>query len=123
MDRTSAQRVRGIAHRAKSVERTGQCELRRPEAIDEVAAPDPTGILHGPQDWVDGAEAAVNAVGGDGLAGHHPVALEQGKAEGVEALGGRDRRGRAGLRGDERPASGGLGRPERGEPARPEPAT
>ena len=64
----------------------GQRELRRTEAVDEVAAPDPAGVLERPQDRVDRAEPAVDPLGRDRLAGQHAVALEQGQRLGVEPL-------------------------------------
>ncbi len=96
----------------------GQRELRRPEPVDEVAAPDPAGLLHRAQDRVDGREAAVDALGRDRLAGQDAVALEEGQALGVEPLGGPARRA-SGLGRDERPATGRLGRSERRQPAGP----
>ena len=95
----------------------GQRELGRPEPVDEVAAPDAAGVLHRPEDRVDGREPAVDPFGGDRLAGQDAVALEQGQAQGVEPLG-RSGDG-SGVRRDERPAAGGLGRAQGGEPAGP----
>ena len=96
----------------------GQRELGRAEPVDEVAAPDPAGLLQRPQDRVDGGEPAVDPLGRDRLAGQDAVPLEQGEALGVEPLPWRRLRHRDRVGCDERPAAGRLGRPERGQPAR-----
>ena len=118
VDRTRRGDVGRFADRAQPVEGARQRELRRPEPVDEVAAPDAAGLLHRPQDRVDGGEPAVDALGGDRLAGQDAVALEEGQAQGVEPLG-RPGDG-SGVRRDERPAAGGLGRSEAvSRPGRP----
>ncbi len=113
--------VRRLADRPQSIEGTRQGELRGPEALDEIAAPDPAGILHRAQDRVDGTEPARDAFGGHGLAGHDAMPLEQGETLGMEPLGRRDGRngqtaGRNGriarrhgpLGQNQRPAAGGF---------------
>ena len=77
MDGARRRRIRRLADRAQPIQRAGQGELGRPEPVDEVAPPDPPGILHRPEDRVDGAEPAVDGLGRDRLAGHHAVPFEQ----------------------------------------------
>ena len=50
--------VRRLAERAQQIERRRQRELRRADAADEVAAPDPAGVLQRLEHVVDRAEAA-----------------------------------------------------------------
>ena len=62
------------------VERARQRELRRPEPVDEVAAPDPPGVLHRAQDRVDGAKPPAIALGRDRLAGQRRRGARAGRA-------------------------------------------
>ena len=73
----------------QSLDRAGERELGRAEAVDEVAAPDPARFLERPQDRVDAGKAAVVAFGHHGLPDHDAVAVEEGEAERVEPLGRR----------------------------------
>ena len=109
MNGTRGQRVGRLAYGPQPVEGARQGELRGTEPIDEVAAPDPAGILHRAEDRVDGAEATLDALGRDGLAGQDAVALEEREALRVEPFGRVRRRD---LGRDEGPAPGRLGWPE-----------
>ena len=115
MDGAFVRRIGAIADRPKAVEGAGERELRGSQAVDEVATPDPAGLLHRAQHRVDRAETAVDSLRGDRLAREHAMSLEHRETQGVQALG-RGRRRRAV---HERPATGGLGRTECGEAARP----
>ena len=104
-----------LADRAQPVDRARERELGRPESVHEVAAADPSGFLHRPQHGVDRAEPTDHALSGDGFAGQHAMSFEEGERQGMSALG----RGRKSGRGpDQRPAAGGLRRPEAGQPTR-----
>ena len=105
--------LRCVPDRPQPVERACERELRGAQPVDEVAAPDPAGILERAQHRVDGAEAALEAFRRDRLAGEHAMALEHRDRLGVEAF----RRGERRRRLDERPPAGGLRRAQRGEPA------
>ena len=92
-------RSAGVAHRPQPLDRAGQRELGGAEPVDEVAAPDPAGLLERPQDRVDRREPAVDPLARDRLAGHDAVPVEQGegRARGAapSAVAGRRRRRRA----------------------------
>jgi len=77
-----------LADGPQPVDRAGEGELGGPEPVDEVAAPDPTGLLERPQDRVDAGEAAVDALGDDGLAGQHAVAVEEDERLGFVSIRG-----------------------------------
>ena len=107
--------VGGLAGGAQPVDRAGQRELRGTEPVDEVAAPDATGFLHRAQDRIDGAEAAVDALGGDRLAGQDAVPLEEREASAACSRSVGVGRRRGGSTSDQRPAA--SGRTERREAA------
>ena len=76
VDRAFRGSIRGFAHGAQPIERPRQRELRRAQAIDEIAAPDAAGFLEGPKDRVDAGKAALDALTGDRLAGQHAMPLQ-----------------------------------------------
>ncbi len=108
-DGRRARRCR-LADRAQPIDGTRQGELGATEPGDEVAAPDLTPVLQGPQHRVDAGEATLDALGERRLPGEHTVPFEQLEGAGVGRLGG----GGPGLeeRGDERPSTGTCGRTE-----------
>ena len=72
--RTSAQ---SVVVGAQPVDGVAAGELRRAQALDEVAALDPTGILHRGEHAVDGGEPSGHTLSGGGPAGEHAVTSEQ----------------------------------------------
>ena len=68
---------RWLTQRAKQVEGAGQRELRRAEARDEVAAPDPAAFLHRLQHRVDDAETSRRRFRHHGLACQDAVTREK----------------------------------------------
>ena len=58
---------RGVPRSAEPVDRSGERELRRAEALDEVATPDATGLLERPEDRIDGRERELVVTKVDGL--------------------------------------------------------
>lgn len=81
------------ARRSKTVDRRGACELRRRHAFDEVAAPYPTGIFHGPQHWIDAGEAPFETFEARHRTGEDSVAVEElvgDRGASGRAIGGRN---------------------------------
>jgi hypothetical protein len=99
---------------AQPIDGTRLSELRAAKPLDEVAASDPTALLQLAKDGIDGPEAADDpGFGGDAVARHDAVALEEPHGHGVSAFGRCRRPSPQGQRtgssiGDERPAAGGL---------------
>ena len=96
-----------LAQRSQPIVGAGERELGGPEAGDEVAAAHAARVLHGLEHVVHRGEAAKDALGVDGLAGEHAVAIEQRSGERGAPLG---LRGRATGARDERPAALAPGR-------------
>ena len=120
-DRPALDRAALRGQRAHPVHRPGQRELRGPEALHEVAAAALPGVLHGPQDRVDGGEPARHALGGHRAAQQDPVPVQQGPGQGVQppgrvGVGGRHQGPAPGDRG--RPGPAGHGGPAEAAPAR-----
>ena len=115
------QLARLVAHRPQPIDRARERELCGAQPVDEVAAPDPAGLLHGAQDRVDGREPAVDRLARDRLAGHDAVPFEEGEGQRMGALGAGDGGRLVGqvVRrvADQRPSTRGLRRPEGGQPA------
>ena len=117
--------ARGGAFRAQPVDGGGEGELGASQPLYEIAPTDTAPVLHLAQDGIRRGEAAGDLLRGDRVAGHDPVPLEQADHARVAALGlgwrrstGEGDRRRDGL-GDERPASGALGRAHRPGGAEP----
>ena len=111
----SAGSARGLAERPQPLDRAGEGELGRAETVDEVAAPDPAGLLQGAEHGIDRREPAVDALAGHAVAGHDPLAIEQRERRGVDPFRRRARRRRRRATSVRRPPadparSGGPGR-------------
>ena len=106
-----------FADSSQAIERARQRELRGTQTVDEVAAPDPPGVLERAEDRVDPGEAAIDPFAGHGFAGQHPVAFQQRQGLRVQAF----RRGQLGRGFHERPSTRRLGWTERGQATRPRP--
>ena len=93
------------ALRAEAVDSAGGCELRGPQALDEVAAAHPPRLLGGSQHPVDAGEATRNPFCDNGATGHDAIAIEENLGRGIGADGGigLDRR-------QQGPTAGGGGR-------------
>src|ERR671930_1310264 len=78
-----------LAELSQSLDRAAERELRAAEALDEVASPAEAERLERAQLTVDGAVAARDAFGADGLPRHDPVALEQQLGERAPVGGAR----------------------------------
>ena len=89
---------RRVAHLAQALDRAGQGVLRPAEAVDEVAAPRDAERLELAERAAQARRAARNALGDDGGAHEHAVALEQQLGERAAAVGlvdrGREQRSR-----------------------------
>ena len=95
-----------LARGAKSIDSTGQRELRGAEARDEVAAPNAARVLHGLQDAVRRREPSAGPFRPNDLARENPVPLEQLPDLGCRAFGRGDRRVAGGI--GQRPSSGNV---------------
>ena len=96
---------RRLAGRAQPVERAGERELRGPQAVDEVAAPDPARLLERPQDRVDRAEPALEPFGRDRPRASGRRTARAGRATGRGAARSGSRS--AASTSDQRPAASG----------------
>ena len=84
---TTGAGVGPLPHLAQTVDGSGQGELGRAEAADEVPAPDLAALLEHLQDPVHGRVPADHALGEHGLTGDHAVALDELDGRGVSGLG------------------------------------
>ena len=76
-------RILAGAQLPQALDRSGERELRAPEALDEVAAPAGADRLEVLQLGVDGAVAAGNAFAAHAVAGDDALPLEQELGEGA----------------------------------------
>ncbi len=114
-------RVGRVAGGAQPIDGARKRELRRSEAVDEVAAPDLAALLEHLQHPVHAGESTGNAFGEHGLTRHHAVPLDELQRAGVRRLG----RGRHRLaqRRHEAPSAGARGWSDANQPTRPRPPT
>lgn len=85
---TRLRTVAGGGRGAQPVHRAVHRELRRPQALDDIAAPGLPVVLEGGQHTVRRGEAAFDALGLDRAPGHHPVAVQQRAGQGVSTVCG-----------------------------------
>jgi hypothetical protein len=82
---STASASRPRPRRAQAVDGAGEGELRALEPVDEVAAAELPGLLHGAEHRVHRAEAARDVLGREHVARHHAVAVEQHEGARVRA--------------------------------------
>ncbi len=78
----------GLAHRPEAVDGAGQRELRGPEPLDEVAAPNPPRILERAQHRVDTREPANHVLSRDRVPDQDAVSVEEAERCRVHPLRG-----------------------------------